>query len=307
MNSDYVEKHVDQPFCRKLVEKFFPGTSLKSYERLNGGVSADVFKLMLAREDGQEIGIVLRIHGATHSGHDAALEFELLQALYKQDLAVPEPLFLDLSFSLIKLPFILMRFIDGVTLIPAESADAYIRKMAFSLAKIHAFDVTSLPLLPARLDTIPEVFDFFPESPSLEPIKTHLSSMKDTAYTGKPRLVHGDFWPENLLWQGQGIVAILDWEDAALGDPLSDVATSRLELRYKFGPSVMQVFTKAYEEKYEVDMQRLALWQIYVAAATYRYMGEWRLAPQLEAKMRIEALASIKEAGDALLTGASFI
>ena len=113
--------------------------------------------------------------------------------------------------------------------------------------------------------------------------------------------MHGDFWPENLLWQNGAVAAILDWEDAAVGDPLSDVACCRVELRYKFGKASMQRFTQAYARHREVNRERLALWQVYVAAAAQRFMGEWGLAPALEARMRREALASIREAGAALM------
>ena len=97
------------------------------------------------------------------------------------------------------------------------------------------------------------------------------------------------------------VAAILDWEDAAFGDPLSDVACCRVELRYKFGKASMQRFTEAYARDRVVDRERLALWQVYVAAAAQRFMGKWGLAPALEAHMRTEALASIREAGAALM------
>ncbi len=32
-----------------------------------------------------------------------------------------------------------------------------------------------------------------------------------------------------MLWKDGQLVAVIDWEDAPLGDPLADVANSRLE------------------------------------------------------------------------------
>ena len=63
----------------------------------------------------------------------------------------------------------------------------------------------------------------------------------------------------------------------------------------------MQQFTDAYARHRPIDDQRLALWQIYTAAAAQCFMGGWGLDAQLEAHMRREALASIREAGDALM------
>lgn len=41
---------------------------------------------------------------------------------------------------------------------------------------------------------------------------------------GRPRLVHADFNPKNLLVERGGVSAVLDWEFAFAGSPLTDVA-----------------------------------------------------------------------------------
>jgi aminoglycoside phosphotransferase (APT) family kinase protein len=251
--------------------------------------------------DGGTTSLVLRAHGASHSGHSAELEYQLLQALHRSGVPVPEPLLVDVSGSLLANPFIVMAFIEGTSTVPAGQEGQYIDVMADVLTKIHGLPTVDLPTLPARNDPIPEVFDYLPEGPEWEELRAHLRSLADTAYTESPKLLHGDFWPENLLWQNGAVAAILDWEDAALGDPLSDVACCRVELRYKFGKASMRRFTQAYARNQIVDRERLALWQVYVAAAAQRFMGEWGLAPALEAHMRTEALACIREAGAALM------
>ena len=119
-------------------------------------------------------------------------------------------------------------------------------------------------------------------------------------YLQAPKLLHGDFWPENILWKNYSVAAILDWEDAAIGDPLCDVAACRVELRYKLGREVMDQFTTEYQKHHPVDPHRLAVWQVYVAAAAQHFMGQWRLEESLEAHMRGEALASMREASAVL-------
>ena len=98
----------------------------------------------------------------------------------------------------------------------------------------------------------------------------------------------------------------LDWEDAAIGDPLSDLACSRLELRYKFGLEGMQAFTETYGSRLPIDWERLALWDVYVASAVQHFMGDWGLLSDREAHMRQITLTSIREAGAALMSGADF-
>lgn len=284
-----------------IVTQLFPHSKLKSMLRLVGGVSADVHRLDLSLVDGGTASLVLRAHGASHSGHSAKLEYQLLQALHQGGVPVPEPLLVDESLSLLAVPFLVMAFVEGTTAVPSDQEDQYIDLMADVLSKIHTLPTVELPTLPVRIDPLPEVFDYLPEDPEWDDLRAHLRSLVDTAYAGSPKLLHGDFWPENLLWDNGAVAAILDWEDAALGDPLSDVACCRVELRYKFGKASMQRFTHAYARHQTVDRERLALWQVYVAAAAQRFMGEWGLAPALELHMRTEALASIREAGAELM------
>lgn len=284
-----------------IVTRLFPGAALEAMVRLAGGVSADVHRLDLKLADGRTTSVVLRVHGASHSGHPAELEYRLLQALHEGGVPVPEPLLVDTSGRLLPDPFLVMAFAEGTSAIPGGQEDRHIDVMADVLADIHALPTAALPPLPARTDPLPELFDYLPEGGEWDDLRAHLGSLTDTAYDGSPALLHGDFWPENLLWQDGAVAAILDWEDAAVGDPLSDVACSRLELRYRFGKAGSQRFTLAYARHRIIDHERLALWQVYVAAAAQRFMGRWGLDPELETHMRTEALLSIREAGTALM------
>jgi aminoglycoside phosphotransferase (APT) family kinase protein len=88
---------------------------------------------------------------------------------------------------------------------------------------------------------------------------------------------------------------VLDWEDAAIGDPLSDVACCRLELRYVLGASGAEVFTRRYAQQTQLPLAELPVWDAYVAAAALASMGTWGLAVEREARMRREAEAVLSE------------
>ncbi len=156
--------------------------------------------------------------------------------------------------------------------------------------------MTGLPVLPRRDDPIPDVFDYLPKDPAFEALRQKLSRLGDTGHKGAPALLHGDFWPGNLLWRGPDLVGVLDWEDAAVGDPLSDVACTALELRYVVGPEGAERFLCAYDSLRPIPRARLALWRIYVAAAAQHSIAAWGLAPAREAHMRATALAVIEDA-----------
>ncbi len=287
---------------QQVVTKHFPDTKLMSLERLKGGVSADTHRLDLLDRDGNERSVVIREHGKKHSGHSAEMEHDILQSLYASGINVPRPLAVDASCCNLSYPYVIIAFVGGSTRIPEGQQSQYIDAMAATLASIHQTAVPTLPDIGMRTEPLPELFDYLPEGQEWEDLWQYLKRRKVKRFSEQATLLHGDFWPENLLWQHGAIAAVLDWEDAAVGDPLSDVAIARVELRYLFGEQAMTRFSAAYAKYRAIDVERLALWQIYVAAAAQKYMSLWGLAPARESHARQQAMLSIKEAGELLIT-----
>lgn len=69
-------------------------------------------------------------------------------------------------------------------------------------------------------------------------------------------LLHGDFWPGNVLWRTGGEsghtvepTAVIDWEDVEVGDPLVDIARTRSELAWLFGYDIAEAFAAAYQRR----------------------------------------------------------
>jgi len=294
-----VQRSVD---LRPVIDRYFPHTDIIDITPLTGGVSADVYRIDLRGADNTTKRVVLRIHGDTHSGHSADLEFALLKSVDRLGLPIAKPLFLDTSCALLPHPYLIIDFVDGQNTVPADGRASHINKMAAALAAIHAAPTGTLPNLPQRPDPIPELPDFLPQTPEWDPFRGHLTGLEDTSFTEPPRLLHGDFWPANLIWQTGEIAAILDWEDAALGDPISDVACTCLELRYLFGEAGMAEFQQSYAACAPLDDARLTLWLAYVAAAAQSHMGNWGLDPVREAHMRAVAMATLREAASLLMT-----
>ena len=68
----------------ELVQQFSPGAVIRHHEKLTGGVSADNTLLVLGLPDGQEVKLVLRVHGSIHfeTNPDIALDqYRLYQEL----------------------------------------------------------------------------------------------------------------------------------------------------------------------------------------------------------------------------------
>ena len=279
----------------ELVAEVWPGAALRSARRLTGGVSAQVYALEVAHSSGALAQVVVREHSSVESHYTAELEFLLLKALHSLDLPVPQPILFDAGCTLAANPFVIMTAIPGSSVIPTGEAFEYIDEMASQLFRIHQAPIQNLPTLPSRLDPLPEVFEYLPTAAEWGGLKARLRALTDTGFKGAPCLLHGDYWAQNLLWEQGRITGVLYWEDAAIGDPLSDVAGASVELRYLFGREGMQRFIAAYSALSSVDPTRLALWQVYVAAAAQHFMSTWQLAPEREARMRQQALATLEE------------
>jgi aminoglycoside/choline kinase family phosphotransferase len=91
-------------------------------------------------------------------------------------------------------------------------------------------------------------------------------------------VLHGDFWPGNTLWRDGRLVGVIDWEDAAIGDPLADVANARLELLWAFGADTDEDFTRRYAAAMPaVDLTDLPCWDLEADRRLTGRIGEWGL------------------------------
>ncbi len=277
------------------------GGRLLDRRPLTGGVSADVQALRIADPDGSPRRVVVRHHrlDGPHAvaPHVTGAECALLTLLAERGFPVPRPLLLDESCALLPGPFVVLPFVDGSTeLTPAELPDALIQMAGF-LARLHRVDIDLAPPgLPERLDPMPELLEYLPDDPRLSRARQRLQS--DSPPPGVRSLLHGDFWAGNLMWRAGRLVAVLDWEDAAIGDPLCDVAGARVELAWKFGAAASAAFVGHYAAATgtPLDDRALARWELYVASAGMAYMGGWGLEPALEAHMRRSHMACVLDA-----------
>jgi aminoglycoside phosphotransferase (APT) family kinase protein len=88
-------------------------------------------------------------------------------------------------------------------------------------------------------------------------------------------LLHGDYWPGNLLVRAGRIVGIIDWEQAATGDALFDVATLRLDLWWAFGRDATDAFTEHYVARTGIDTASLPRWSLLAALRPCGWLAEW--------------------------------
>lgn len=302
-----------------LIQKIGPHSKLLRTWPLTGGVSAQVTALEVRAPDGKTRKMVVRQHGERDLKQNPCIaqqEFTLLQILQSASVAAPAPYYFDQSGEILPTPYIVIEYIEGETDFAPSDLVEYTLQLARHLAAIHAIDSSlwDLSFLPVQETIIAEKLREQPAEvdESLEEgrIRDILASVWPLSQRNIPTLLHGDFWPGNILWNGGQIVAILDWEDAKVGDPLADLANGRLEVLWAFGIEAMHNFAQHYQSIATGDLTDLPYWDLYAALRHASKSAEWATYDMDETTMRegyrwfvtqaLEKLAAYKVAGTTL-------
>ena len=278
------------------VAELEPGGRLVGMRELTGGVSADVFCLDIATSSAGRLRVVFRRHRSDHfKQHDqsvTAKEYGLLAALHRRGFAVPEPYLCHHTDAVVG-PYIIIEWIEGSTDLGIGDLPAALDQMARFLVDLHALEPISLhvPQLEQIEDPREAIIPHLPVTRIGEHVRVALASGALEREPNRSAVLHGDYWPGNVMWRQRGLVAVIDWEDACLGDPLADLATARVELLCRYGADAMELFTARYLAMMEATtrplrLDSLLLWELYVSAAALSTMGSWGLEPAEEARRR---------------------
>ncbi len=280
----------EQAACRLA-----PQSNLLRAWALQGGVSAQVTALEIERPDGRAQKLIIRQHGAADLQRNpriAADEFTLLRCLRSFGLAVPEPYDLDSSGEIFATPYIVLEYVEGQPEFAPANLTDFLDQFAAQLARIHQIDGAKLAasFLPQQATRCADVLRARPATVDDSLNEGRIRDVLEAVWPVPPRnssvLLHGDFWPGNLLWRDGRLVAVVDWEDAAIGDPLADLANSRLEILWAFGADAMQQFTEQYRALNAIDCANLPYWDLCAALRHAAHAADWAAYEGSEQSMR---------------------
>lgn len=272
---------------RLLLSAVVPDLQLVNGRPLEGGVSATTTLIEAKSAGGQSLRLVLRQYdppAADAKPATAASDYRLLAALHAAGLRVPRPRLADDSGTILPAPCLLTQWIDGTPVTRPPAPDGFSRELATALAELHntSAPLAEVPFLPDirqvaanKLGTTPQRQD---ESVSEAAIRAALAGSWPPRLANPSRLLHGDYWPGNTLWRDGKLVAVVDWEHAAVGDPLADLGNIRLELAMAFGTGIVDDFTAEYRALMpDLDVSALPLWDLYAALRPAGQMTGWGL------------------------------
>lgn len=280
-----------------VVRRIAPDAELIGVRPLAGGMSAQITALDLQRPGRAPTTVIVRQYGPKNIAADpqvATTETTLLRLLRSAGLPVPAPLYADDDPALLGGPYCVVEFIDADGPPPVWST-GLAEQLVDVLIGLHRLPVgQARRVLPAYTDRVQRWLARHPQHPDEAMRETRIRTVLAEhwpAGAGSARsILHGDFWPGNTMWRDGRLAAVIDWEDAAVGDPRSDLANLRLELVWAYGPQAAAEATRLYAERGgrdgavglsagELSPAGLALWDLAAAARPVGRLDEWGLDP----------------------------
>lgn len=298
----------------RLVRIIDPGATLCRTWPLRGGMSSGMTAFETATANSGTKRLVRRNssgYALKDDPHAAAVEFALLRSLRAQGLRVPTPLYFDDSRELFSEPYLVVEFIDGAPEFSPADPDDFVAQMAKGLADIHRVDVVGEAF--ARLANYSPIVVRQREHAAasrvidVRAVQAWLDAASPLPRRNPLTLLHGDYWAGNVVWKDGRIAGVIDWEEARVGDPVIDVAISRLDILWLLGIDAMHEFTRAYRSMTNFDLRDLPFWDLDAALRPSFNIDEWAAAwPELgrpditEATMRVGHAQFVDQAFAAL-------
>jgi aminoglycoside phosphotransferase (APT) family kinase protein len=271
------------------------GTLLRTWE-LKGGVSAQVTAFEVERDDGRRETLIVRRHSAADLRRNPRIaedEFRLLQLLESAGVPAPTPRYLDAKAEIFFTPSLVVDYVEGELPPAAADREELVRQLAAVLAEIHRIDRSTVDLSFLR-----DIAAMPPDGPADDRrARSVLEAALPLPRRNRSVLLHGDFWPGNTLWRDGRILAVIDWEDAAVGDPLADVANARLELLWALGSGAMDDFTRRYRALAgRTDFTDLPYWDLWADLRLAGRVADWGLDESTVKTMRARHEAFVAQA-----------
>lgn len=281
---------------------------------MRGSYSNFTHLIIAEFEDESTRKIVMRRYNPDNfeEGHDKhSCEYHALQLLREHGLPVPTPLLLDETGDLLGLPGIVTGFVEGAQIEPPTEAQRWGEMAATNarmLARIHQTPFSEADQRFLMDDNVEVAWfikqgvipDYMRDYPEGEMVWRLVNDRWGQWSPVEPRFAHTDYWSGNILWQGDQISAVVDWEEAGYGHPAADVAYARMEYFLEGLPDAADVFLQVYEMEAGWKLHDLALFELAASARVMTDPPGWFTRPHMEERYR-KFLADAKQK---LLSGA---
>jgi aminoglycoside phosphotransferase (APT) family kinase protein len=275
-----------------MAEKLHaPDLLVETMEPMGGGSIQENWRVRCRPDPGgvaREFVLRKNAQAIIASSRSREEEFRILEVAHAAGVLTPEPIGFCNDPGVLGAPFAVMGLVEGVGLGPRIAKDLSLggnraelaRRLGGELAKIHTVrppqaalsflgEPSVSPAL-AEVHTLRETLDKLGEfRPSIEwGLRwAELHAPECRAVT----LVHRDFRTGNYMVDAHGLTAVLDWEFAGWGDPMSDIGWFCAEC-WRFGKADLEAggiapraeFYEGYRAQRgdEIDDASVRYWEV---------------------------------------------
>jgi len=279
------------------------GASIDDLQRLSGGASRETWKFTA---DGRPLILQRQRSGDIRN---MATEFAALRAARAVGVPVAEVIVASSDSTELGAGFMVLTHVPGETIARkilrddefATARQNLTRDCAAALARLHTIDPAAVPGV-VETDQIAQyrtVLDTFGEPhPTFELAFRWLDEHRPPK--GAIGVVHGDFRLGNLMVDGDGLAAVLDWELVHLGDPMEDLGWLCVKA-WRFGSSKpvagvgdYSELTDAYAQSagHAVDVDVVRWWEV-LGTLKWGIMCMMQANSHLSGAVRSHELAAI--------------
>jgi aminoglycoside phosphotransferase (APT) family kinase protein len=253
-----------------------------------GAIQENLLLRLTGVEDRSELVLRRDATATISASRTRRQEFALLRMAYHGGVCVPEPIAFCDDDAVLGSPFAVMEKMEGVAFGPKIVKDLTLapdrkqlgRDLGRQLGLIHRLNPNGADL------------QFLAGDEPIHPVDSLVGSLRcsldgmgiirpelewcirwmETSLprTANRRVCHNDFRTGNFMVDGDGLVAILDWEFAGIGDPMSDLGWflaacwrfSRKDLEGG-GVTTREAFYEGYQDTSDisVDDEAIRLWE----------------------------------------------
>jgi phosphotransferase family enzyme len=168
--------------------------------------------------------------------------------------------------------------VPGSSRIPVERDAARLRGLGTAAARVGLGEVGEQCGLPVRTRSLEDV-DFA----ALRRRHGGMSALWVEAENvvaerpvpvGAVGLVHGDLWHGNVMWVGDAVSGIVDWDAAGIGSSGIDLGSLRCDAEMLFGAGAADLVLEGWERAAGA-VAEVAYWDVVAALSTPPDLGMW--------------------------------
>ena len=191
-------------------------------------------------------------------------EWEGLELAQAAVVPTPLPVLIDQAGDWFGMPALVMSRLPGTSTYRIGDLAIWTDALAAALVAIHAapvpFEMPAMLFRPAYLAAwIPAADN---RDGRLAAVGEVLTRLRVLAAGEVAVFSHGDFHPQNVLWEGDRISGVIDWSGARFIPRGLDVATCRTSLALSPGGDAADMFLAAYRRHSGEALANIALWDV---------------------------------------------